>query len=63
VDIEVRGTQAELVAVSAGAESGWRWPALAMRSYGRKKMMSRDTGSAISGDFDAEEAARRRAMR
>jgi hypothetical protein len=31
VDVEVRGTQAELVTVSAGPESGWRRPPLAMR--------------------------------
>jgi hypothetical protein len=63
VDIEVHGTLVELVAVPAGPESGWRRPAPAMRPQGRKKMALGNARSALSGDLDAEEAARRRAMR
>jgi hypothetical protein len=32
VDVEVHGTQVEVVAVSAGSESRWRRSALAMRA-------------------------------
>jgi hypothetical protein len=63
VDIEVRGTRVELVAVSAGPESGWRRPTLVMQSQGRKKTVSCGTWSALSSDLNAEEAAWRRAMR
>jgi hypothetical protein len=63
VDVEVLGTQAELVAVSVEPESGWRRPAPVMRPQVRKKMVSGDARSSLSGDFDVEEAARRRATR
>jgi hypothetical protein len=63
VDVEVLGTRAELVAVSVEPESGWRRLAPVMWPQVRKKMVSGDARSALSGDFDAEEAARRRATR
>jgi hypothetical protein len=34
-----------------------------MQPQGRKSMVSGDARSALSGDLDVEEAARRRAMR
>jgi hypothetical protein len=43
VDVEVQGTRAELVAVPAVLEGGWRRLALAMQSQGRKKTVSSST--------------------
>jgi hypothetical protein len=43
VDVEVQGTRAELVAVPAVLEGGWRRPAPAMQSQGRKKTASSGT--------------------
>jgi hypothetical protein len=63
VDVEVHGTQAELVAMSVRPEIGWRRPAPVMQLLGRKKTALGGARSALSGDLDAEEAARRRAMR
>jgi hypothetical protein len=63
VDVEVHETRAELVAVSAGSESGWRRLTPMMRPQGRKKMVSGGARSSLSGDFDVEEVARRRARR
>jgi hypothetical protein len=40
VDVDVQGTRAELVAVPAVLEGGWRRLALAMQLQGRKKMTS-----------------------
>jgi hypothetical protein len=52
VDVEVHGTQVELVAVSAGSESGWRRSALAMRVQGRNKMVPCCAWLALSGGLD-----------
>jgi hypothetical protein len=51
------------VAVSVRPESGWRRLAPVMQPLGRKKTALGSARSALSGDLDAEEVARRRAMR
>jgi hypothetical protein len=43
VDVEVQGTRAELVAMPAMLEDGWRRPTPAMQSQGRKKTASSGT--------------------
>jgi hypothetical protein len=56
VDVEVHGTRTELVAVSAGPESGWRRLAPAMWPQGRNKMASGGAWLALSGDLDVEKS-------
>jgi hypothetical protein len=56
VDIEVHGTQAELVAVSTGPESGWRRPAPAMQPQGRNKMAPGSAWLALSDSLNAEKS-------
>jgi hypothetical protein len=56
VDVEVHGTQAELVVVSAGSESGWRRPSPAMWPQGRNKTALSSAWLALSGGLDAEKS-------
>jgi hypothetical protein len=56
VDVEVHGTQAELVAVSAGSESGWRRPSPVMWPHGRNKTVLSSVRLALSGGLDAKKS-------